>query len=218
MIMRVKICGLNNEAAVQAAVSAGADFAGLVSFEKSPRHVSLEQAATLKALLPPHIRSVIVLVDPDDALLADIFRTVQPDFFQLHGTETPGRLYDIRSHFPAVGLIKAIPVSSAQDVLIAEAFRTFASYILFDAKAPNDTSLPGGRGESFDWSLLANAEIPLPWFLSGGLTPENVAEAIQKTGAQMVDVSSGVESAPGVKDAALIQAFVKAVKNSQLQC
>lgn len=212
MTVAVKICGLNNEDAIIAAANAGADYAGFVHFEKSPRHVSLSTAANLIAQLPSTIRSVMVLVNPDDALLSEIANIVKPRFFQLHGDESPGRLREIKRLFPTIGLIKAVSVSNAQEVMISNAFYGSADMMLFDAKALKESTLPGGNGITFDWSILHDADIRLPWFLSGGLTPENVVDAIRATDAKMIDVSSGVERTAGVKDAALIDAFVIAAK------
>ncbi|MDE3059387.1 MAG: phosphoribosylanthranilate isomerase [Pseudomonadota bacterium] len=211
-MISVKICGLNSEEAVSAAVTAGAHYAGFVYFPASPRHMPLERAAALKSLLPHSIKSVSVLVDPEDALLALVQVTLRPDYLQLHGRETPQRLREIRKNFPGLKLIKAIPVHHAGDITAAQPFYDYADMLLFDAKAPSPSKLPGGNALSFDWSLLGGKSFPLPWFLSGGLHPGNVREAIRISGAEMVDVSSGVESAPGVKDAALIASFITAAR------
>ena len=211
----VKICGINNEAAAQAAIEAGADYAGFVYFPASPRHVELARAHALKSLLPASIKSVSVLVDPSDELLDQVHTVLQPDYIQLHGKETPERFATIRRRYPALKLIKAIRVSNADDIAMSAAFSAYADKLLFDAKPsqlPN--VLPGGNGLAFDWALLGNRAFALPWMLSGGLNPDNVAEAIVQTRASEVDVSSGVESAPGVKDPALIAAFIKAVRSA----
>ena len=212
MPVSVKICGLNDEKAIQAVIAAKADYAGFVYFPASPRHVTFERAATLKLLLPPSIASVSVLVDPDDALLAQAQSVLKPDYVQLHGKETPERVQDIKKNFPDMKIIKAVSVRSGDDVAQALRYADVADMLMFDAKPPANM-LPGGNALSFDWALLKGREFPLPWFLSGGLNSENVAEAIRISGAKMVDVSSGVESAPGVKDAALIKAFVKAARH-----
>jgi phosphoribosylanthranilate isomerase len=209
----IKICGLTDETAVQAVIAAKAEYAGFVYFPASPRHVALARAAELKALLPDGVRSVSVVVNPDDALLAEVQGVLKPDFVQLHGKETRERVLDIRKKFPQMKIIKAISVRSADDVAAHMHYSDSVDMLMFDAKPLEmPHMLPGGNGLTFDWALLQGRSFPLPWFLSGGLNPENVAEAMRLTGAQMVDVSSGVERAPGVKDAALIEQFVKAVR------
>jgi len=208
----VKICGLSEEATLHAAVDAGAALVGFVHFLKSPRHVSLARAAKLTSLLPPSVLSVLVLVDPDDELLDEITATAPMDYLQLHGNETPARLADIRKRYTQQKIIKAIALTTPADLRLARAYEHFADMLLFDAKAPVESSIPGGNGITFDWTLLAGFQSPLPWLLSGGLTPENVAEAIKQSGAKMVDVSSGVEQKPGVKDAGKINAFIEAAR------
>lgn len=211
MAVSIKICGLTDAASVRAVIDARADYAGFVYFPDSPRHLELGKAAEFKSRLPDTIRSVSVLVDPDEALLAQVKSILKPDYIQLHGKETPQRLREIRQSYPSLKIIKALRIRSADDVAQAGAFADSADMLLFDAKPPElPGMLPGGNGLAFDWALLKNRQFPLPWFLSGGLQPENVADAIRATGAQMVDVSSGVERAPGIKDASLISAFVKA--------
>lgn len=211
MGITVKICGLNDEAAVRAAVSAGVDFAGFVYYPNSPRHIPLKRAAELKSSLPLHIKSVCVLVDPDDVLLAEVQFTLAPDYVQLHGKESQQRLREIRKKIPDMKIIKAISVKSGDDIASAGTFFDVADMLMFDAKPPANM-LPGGNALSFDWALLSGRSFKLPWFLSGGLNPENVAEAIRISGATMVDVSSGVERERGVKDAGLIAAFIKEAK------
>ena len=214
MTTAIKICGLTDAQAVQSIIAAKAEYAGFVYFPASPRHVELARAKELKSLLPSTIQSVSVLVDPTEELLAQVQSILQPDYIQLHGKETPQRLRDIRTQFPNIKLIKTIRVRSSDDVASAMAFADFADMLMFDAKPPElPGMLPGGNGLSFDWALLRDREFPLPWFLSGGLNVENVAEAIRQTGAKFVDVSSGVERAPGVKDPALIEAFLKAARS-----
>lgn len=212
MAVEVKICGLSTPETVQAAVVAGADLIGLVFFPKSPRNVTLEQAAQLAALARGRAKIVALVVDADDGLLAGIAGHVQPDFIQAHGSETPERVAEIE-RLTGKPVIKAIRVKDAGDIAAAAAFSTVASLILYDSKAPETlgSALPGGNGHAFDWGLLEGESRPA-FMLAGGLTPENVAEAIRVTGARMVDVSSGVESAPGVKDAALIRKFIEAAK------
>lgn len=215
MPVTVKICGLTDAQAIKAVAASRADYAGFVYFPDSPRHLALPHAAELKNLLPSSIRSVSVLADPDDSLLEQVQSVLKPDLIQLHGTETPERLRGIRRRFPAWKIIKALRIRTADDVAQAMYFSDSADMLLFDARPPElPGMLPGGNGLAFDWALLANREFTLPWFLSGGLQPENVAEGIRCTGAAMVDVSSGVERAPGVKDAALIHEFVKAARNA----
>jgi phosphoribosylanthranilate isomerase len=210
MSIAAKICGLSNEEAVKAVIEAGAGYIGFIHFPASPRHVTLERAAALKSLLPPTIRSVLVVVDPDDALLTQAQSILKPDFIQLHGKETPERVKAIKRTFSAMKIIKAISVRSGDDVAKAAAYADSVDMLMFDAKPPAGM-LPGGNALSFDWALLSGREFPLPWFLSGGLNSENVADAIRISGAKMLDVSSGVESVPGVKDPELIKLFVKAV-------
>lgn len=204
----VKICGLSEESPLHAATQAGAGMVGFVHFEKSPRHVSLARAAELKALLPAHVKSVLVLVDPSDVLLADIAQKLAPDYLQLHGKETPQRIADIRKTYPTQKIIKAMPVADASDLDAARAYEPYADMLMFDAKPPADATLPGGNGIPFDWKILKNFRSEKPWILSGGLTPENVGQAIRESGAKMVDVSSGVESSPGKKDGQRIGQFI----------
>lgn len=212
MSVEVKICGLSTPETVEAAISAGADLIGLVFFPKSPRNVTLEQAAELASLTRGRAKVVALIVDADDRMIADIARLVQPDFFQAHGAETPERVAEIE-RLTGKPVIKAIRVSAAGDIAEAADFSTVASLILYDAKAPESlgNALPGGNGHAFDWGLLEGGSRPA-FMLAGGLTPDNVADAIGVTGAPMVDVSSGVESAPGIKDVALIRKFIEAAK------
>lgn len=212
MTTTIKICGLRDAPSLHAAADAGADYAGFVHYAPSPRHVGLTEAAALKALLPAHVQTVAVLVDPADALLQALEDVLAPHYVQLHGTETPQRVRAIRALLPHTRIIKGLSVRCSDDVAHAGAYSDCADMLLFDAKAPESGMLPGGNGLAFDWALLRGRDFTLPWALSGGLNAENVAQAVALTGAKMVDVSSGVERAPGVKDAALIQAFVKAVR------
>jgi phosphoribosylanthranilate isomerase len=211
-MIAVKICGLNNEDAVSSIIEAGADYAGFVYYPRSARHVSIAQAAFLKNLLPQSIKSVMVVVNPPDDLLEEIKITVNPDFFQLHGEETAERIAEIRSKFPDTGIIKALPVANSDDVKKAEIFNSPPDFFLFDAKPTLPGMMHGGNGTPFDWRLLEDKKIATPWFLSGGLNALNVAHAIKYSGAKFIDVSSGVEASPGVKDAGLIKQFVKAVR------
>ena len=212
MPLEVKICGLSSLATLDAALDAGADYVGLVFHGPSPRNVSLERAAALAARARGRARVVALVVDAADETLADIVSAVEPDMIQAHGGESPARVKTIaaRTRRP---VIKAIRVSEAADVARAAAYAGAASLVLFDAKAPETlaASLPGGNGLAFDWHLLEGGKPPA-FMLAGGLTPENVAQAVRITGAPIVDVSSGVESAPGVKDADLIRKFIEAAK------
>lgn len=212
--MQVKICGLKDEQMLEAAVKAGADFIGLVFFEPSPRNVSIDMAINLAGIARDQAKIVALVVNADDALLSEITEKVQPNYFQLHGAETAGRTAEINEQFK-IPLIKAIGVKTAEDVIRADDY-TSSQIILFDAKAdPTITKLPGGNGIPFDWRLLTGQKEKRNFMLSGGLTPLNVREAIKLTGASMVDVSSGVETAPGVKDSALIAHFIKAAKSQE---
>jgi phosphoribosylanthranilate isomerase len=209
--VKIKICGLTSEEAVKAVIAAKADYAGFVYFPASPRHVSIARAAELAKLLPSSIQSVSVLVDPDDALLKEVANVLKPTAIQLHGTETPEKVGHIKRSFPTIEIIKAISVQTGDDVAQANRYLDTADMLLFDARMPKG-GLPGGNGLAFDWALLRNRDFGKPWFLSGGLTADNVAEAVTASGAKMVDVSSGVENAPGIKDKGLIHSFIKAAR------
>ncbi len=220
MSAAVKICGIRTLDALDTAVDAGCAYVGFVCYPPSPRHVDIADAASLARALPAQVKSVVVTVNPADALVARIRDTLGPDtLIQLHGQETPQRMLALREHFPGLKLIKAIPIAGQADLDVIGPYLMAADMLLFDAKPPAG-ALPGGNGIRFDWTLLKNAyftdlHAQVPWFLSGGLAPENVAQAIAQSGARMVDVSSGVESAPGVKDNARIRAFLRAVQESQ---
>lgn len=209
MTVEVKICGITTDEAMQAAIDAGADYVGLVFFAKSPRFVTAEQAADLTQLV--EVRKVGLFVDPDDALLDQVVSHVRLDLLQFHGSETPERLEQIRLEY-GLPVMKAVPVSAAADLAAAEPFLPVVDRLLFDAKPPKGSESPGGNALCFDWTILAGYRSKLPWMLAGGLTAANVAEAIRVTGAKAVDVSSGVESAPAIKDPDLIRAFVRAAK------
>ncbi|MEE4452607.1 phosphoribosylanthranilate isomerase [Novosphingobium resinovorum] len=206
----IKICGISTGDALEAAVRARADHIGLVFFAKSPRAVSPAQATQLSQRAAGRIGRVGLFVDADDALLGDAVGAAQLDALQLHGSETPERAAQLRARF-GIPVWKALSVATASDVARANAYAGAADLILFDAKTPRG-ALPGGMGLSFDWGLVAGWKGPLPWGLAGGLDPANVAEAIRLTGAPLVDTSSGVESAPGVKDETRIAAFCAAVR------
>jgi phosphoribosylanthranilate isomerase len=209
---RVKICGLSTPETMAAALDAGADMVGLVFFERSPRNVSIEQAALLATPARGRAKIVALVVDADDQKLKVIAQQVKPDFIQAHGSETPERIAEI-TRLTGIPVIKAIKVKEAGDIQGAEVFAQAAAMILYDAKAPETLvgALPGGNGVSFDWALLKDSRQPA-FMLSGGLTPDNVARAIAVTNAPIVDVSSGVESAPGVKDVGLIRKFIEVAK------
>jgi len=211
--IRVKICGLRDAATMEAAVDAGASYVGLVFFPKSPRHVEISQAAMLARDVPAGVAKVALVVNADDATLDAITGTVPLDILQLHGSETAERVAAIRARY-GLPVMKAVGVASADDLPQLETYAQVADQLLVDAKPPKDAVLPGGNGLSFDWRLIAGRRWPVPWMLAGGLTPDNVAEAIKLTGAKQVDVSSGVEVAPGQKDAVLIDRFVKAAQSS----
>ncbi len=209
--VRVKICGLRDDAGIAAAVDAGAAYVGFVFFPKSPRALTIEQAVPLGLSVPPGVAKVALVVDPDDALLDAITSAVPIDIIQLHGHETPARVAEVRRRF-GLPVMKVVGVAGPEDLPELEAQGKVADQLLVDAKPPKDADLPGGNGLTFDWRLIAGRRWPCPWMLAGGLTAENVAEAIALTGTRQVDVSSGVESAPGVKDAARIAAFIAAAK------
>jgi len=207
----VKICGVSTPEALDAALGAGADLVGLVRYPKSPRHVSLERGRVLSARAKGRALRVALLVDPDDAELAATIEALDPDVLQLHGSETPARVAEIRARFGRP-VMKAIGVGEAADLARVSAYGA-AEHILLDAKPPQSgNALPGGNGVAFDWSLLAGVDPGVSFMLSGGLDPDNVAQAIALTGARAVDVSSGVERRPGDKDPARIEAFVKAAR------
>lgn len=207
--IRVKICGLRSAADMAAVVAAGAAYAGFVFFPKSPRHLTIDQARLLALDAPPGLAKVALTVDADDATLDAIMEAVPLDMLQLHGHETPERVAALRARY-RLPVMKAIGVADESDLAALTEYSLAADQILIDAKPPRGADLPGGNGLSFDWRLLVGRKWLRPWMLAGGLTPENVTEAIRLTGARQVDVSSGVESAPGVKDAAKIAAFVGA--------
>lgn len=210
MNVKVKICGIKDETALDAALEAGADMIGLVFFPPSPRHLTCEAAAPLAARARGIASVVALTVDADDALLDEIVAAARPDILQLHGKETPERVAEVRERY-ALPVMKAIAVATADDALRAFDYAA-ADLILFDAKPLPGAAAPGGNGLTFDWTALAATGDRVPYMLSGGLTPDNVAAAVKLTGARMVDVSSGVEVRPGVKDAELIRRFLSAAK------
>lgn len=207
----VKICGLSSPETLLATIAAGADMAGFVFFEKSPRHIDLETARTLGALAQGRLSKVSLTVDAGDDALDEIVGALAPDMLQLHGAESPARVGAVKARF-GLPVIKAIGVATAADLAAARAYEGVADVLLFDAKPAPDAAVPGGAGVSFDWDLLRNINTK-NWMLSGGLDPENVAEALRRTGAPAVDVSSGVERVRGVKDSDKIAAFVQAARS-----
>ncbi|PSC04943.1 phosphoribosylanthranilate isomerase [Alsobacter soli] len=213
MTTLVKICGLRTPETVEAALAGGADMVGLVFFPRSPRNVSIEEAKRLRAVVGDRAAVVALVVDADDALLDAIRDEVRPDLLQLHGRETPERVAAIRER-TGLPVMKALGVSDAADLARAAAYAPVADRLLFDAKPPQGAVLPGGNGVAFDWRLLAGLDLPKPFMLSGGLDPGNVAEALAVTRAPGVDVSSGVERAPGDKDPERIAAFIKAARGA----
>ncbi|WP_170517727.1 phosphoribosylanthranilate isomerase [Ruegeria atlantica] len=208
----VKICGLTAPDHVRAAVDAGARYVGFVFFPKSPRHLEVLAAAELAHLAPAGVAKVALTVNASDEELDRIVANVPLDMLQLHGKESPERVAEVRDRF-GLPVMKAIGVAEAEDLAAIDLYSEVADQLLIDAKPPRNAELPGGNGLAFDWRLLAGRKYwQRPWMLAGGLTPENVAEAIRMTGARQVDVSSGVESAPGVKDSALVRAFIDATR------
>lgn len=214
MSLLVKICGLSTRETLETALDAGADMVGFVFFPPSPRHVSLETGRDLGRQVKRRALTVALTVDADDATLDNIMDALSPDMFQLHGKESVARLRDIRQRFDRP-VLKAVPVATAVDLAVLPGYAAVADRILFDARAPKEATRPGGLGEPFDWHLLENVDLKLPYMVSGGLHADNVAEALRVTGAGGVDVSSGVESTPGVKDPELIKAFIRAARVTQ---
>jgi phosphoribosylanthranilate isomerase len=209
MFVEAKICGLSTPETVDAAVRFGARFVGFVSYPKSPRHISTETMRALGQRVPKTVTRVGLFVDPDDALLDEKLATGALDLLQLHGSETPERVAAIRRR-TGLPVMKAIKVAAPEDVERGiAAYASVADRLMFDAA---EGTLPGGNARAFDWTFLSGRAVPLPWFLAGGLTPANVAEAVRVTGARAVDVSSGVESSRGVKSVDLIRAFLDGVK------
>jgi phosphoribosylanthranilate isomerase len=211
---RIKICGLSTEATLNAALEAGADWIGLVHFPRSPRHVALPRAAALSARARGRAERVILLVDPDDALLAAAVDAADPDLIQLHGRESPARVAAIRAR-TGRPVMKALGIATPADLAALPAYAAVVDRILLDAKAPPGAALPGGNGRRFDWEILRGTGLPRGTMLSGGLDADNVAEALARTGLGAVDVSSGVESSPGTKDPDRIAAFVAAVRGAR---
>lgn len=212
----VKICGLSTAAEVSAAAAAGAAYVGFVFFEKSPRNISFEQARALAVETPTGVAKVALTVNADDAFLDALTAQVPLDMLQLHGGETPERVAEVKSRY-GLPVMKALGVADAGDLPAIDTYSAVADQLLIDAKPPKDADLPGGNGLAFDWKLLADRKYwTVPWMLAGGLTAENVAEALRLTHARQVDVSSGVESEPGLKDLRLIHDFVSAANRQRV--
>lgn len=213
--MRVKICGVRDAATLAVAARLGAAYVGFVFFPRSPRHLDWDAAAALGGGAPPGLCKVALTVDPDDATL-DRIAGLPVDMIQLHGGETPARVAEVRAR-AGLPVMKAVGVGSRDDLAALAGYEAVADQILCDAKPPKDGPLPGGTGVAFDWRLIAGRRWRKPWMLAGGLTPANVAEAARLTGARQLDVSSGVESAPGIKDAARIAAFMAAAQGEDIR-
>ena len=213
MPVGAKICGLSTAESVDAALAGGAAFVGFVFFKASPRDIDLGAAANLAQRARAKARIVAVTVDPDDALIDRLTQIVRPDLIQLHGRETPARVFEVARR-GAAGVIKALAIATAEDVDRAADFEGVSEHLMFDAKPPAGADRPGGVGASFDASILAGRRFQRPWFLAGGLDPWNVGEAIRLSGAPLVDVSSGVERGPGLKDPTLIATFLEAVRRA----
>ena len=213
MTVQVKICGLTRPEDANAAIAAGADFAGLVFHPGSPRDLRPEQARAIAERLRGRVRIVALLANPSDGALADAIAAAQPDFLQLHGSETPARVSELRAR-SGKPVIKAMGIADDADFQQLAGYEAVADMLLFDAK-PVPGAIPGGRGRAFDWQLLRKRTIRKPWLLAGGLDAGNVGRAIRSSGARAVDVSSGVESAPGVKDHAAIRAFGDAARAAE---
>jgi phosphoribosylanthranilate isomerase len=208
----IKICGIKTEAILDAAIDAGADMVGFMHFARSPRHLELDPIGELISLARGRVETCVVLVNPDNTVVAQV-AALGPDWIQLHGPETPHRVAAIRDE-AGIAILKACSIGSADDCAGVAAFADIADRILLDAKAPKDATRPGGHGATFDWGLLKALDPALAFMLSGGLTPDNVAEAVRLVQPMGVDVSSGVESAPGVKDARLVRAFISNARSA----
>src|SRR5262245_1471937 len=214
MSLLVKICGLSTREPLDVALDAGADMVGFVFFPPSPRHLSLEVGRELGRQVRRRALKVALTVDADDATLDNIVDALSPDILQLHGKESIARLRDIKQKFGRP-VMKALPVEPSADLAVLPGYAAVADRILFAARPPKDATRPGGLGAPFDWHLLENLELKLPYMVSGGLHAENVAEAVRVTRAGGVDISSGVESAPGVKDPEMIKAFIRAARATE---
>jgi phosphoribosylanthranilate isomerase len=209
----IKICGLKTSEAVEKAVARGASHIGFIFFEKSPRNIEPDIAGKLADAVRGRAKIVAVTVNADNDDLDEIIALLKPDILQLHGTETPERVLNVKAIY-GLPVMKALSIREADDLISVEPYIGIADRFLFDAKPPNGSDLPGGNGVSFDWSLLAGLDADIDYMLSGGLNKDNVAEALSRTGARGIDLSSGVESAPGVKDLGLIDALFDAIETA----
>jgi phosphoribosylanthranilate isomerase len=212
MRVRTKICGISTPEAVTAALEGGAAWLGFMFFAKSPRNLAPDAAARLVQPVRGQAKIVAVLVDPDDGEVDRVAQVLKPDLIQLHGAETPARARAIGIRAGA-GIIKALPVSEGSDLTAAAQYETVVEHLMFEGRPAPDADRPGGGGQAFDWIVLSGRRFQRPWFLAGGLDPWNLSEAVQQSGAPLVDVSSGVERGPGLKDPALIRAFLDAAKS-----
>ncbi|MCZ4353212.1 phosphoribosylanthranilate isomerase [Roseovarius aestuarii] len=210
--IRIKMCGLTRTCDVSAAVDAGAAYIGLNFFARSPRYVSIDAMRAIAQAIPVGVAKVALVVDADNAALDALTAQVPLDMLQLHGHETPARVSEVKQRY-GLPVMKVLGISDADDLSQIDVYSAVADQMLVDAKPPKGADRPGGNAVSFDWSLIAGRRWAVPWMLAGGLTPENVAEAVQATGARQVDVASGIESAPGIKDAGLMRAFVSAAQD-----
>jgi phosphoribosylanthranilate isomerase len=208
----IKICGIKTLDMLETTIAAGADMVGFMHFQRSPRHVSIEEVATLISAARGRIETCVVLVNPDNSCVAEV-AALGPDWIQLHGPETPHRVEAVRAE-AGVEIMKALPIGSVEDIAHVAGFADIADRILLDAKPPKGADRPGGLGETFDWALLESLDPSIPFMLSGGLTPDTVAAAIRTVRPMGVDVSSGVETAPGVKDKDLIEAFIRNARSA----
>ena len=215
MTLLVKICGLSTPDTLDVAIEAGADMVGFVFFPRSPRNISFEQARALGERVKDKARKVALTVDADDPLLEKIVEALKPDMLQLHGHETPQRVAAVRESF-GLPVMKVLAIEAKADLLVIGSYTSVADRLLFDARPPREATRPGGLGKPFDWHLLENLNLSIPFMLSGGLHADNVAEALRVTRAPGVDVSSGVESAPGVKDPEKIRAFIRAARSAKV--
>jgi phosphoribosylanthranilate isomerase len=216
MSLLVKICGLSTRETLDVALEAGADMVGFVFFPPSPRHLALETARELGRQAKGRAVKVALTVDADDATLENIVETLQPDILQLHGKETVARVRDVKQRF-GLAVMKVLAVETAADLAPLAGYAAVSDRILFDARAPKGATRPGGLGAVFDWHLLEKLELDLPFMVSGGLNADNVAEAVRVTRAGGVDISSGVERSPGIKDPELIRAFIRAARAAERQ-
>lgn len=214
MTLDIKICGLKSPEVVEAALGEGASHIGFIFFEKSPRHIELAAAAALRQAAVGRAQVVAVTVDADDARLDAIVGAMQPDILQLHGKEPPERVASVRSRYN-LPVMKAFSISTAEDLAKVDAYTAVADRLLFDAKPPKGSELPGGNGVSFDWRLLAGLDPNVDYMLSGGLNAANVGDALRLAHPPGLDISSGVESQPGVKDPTLIAEFFKSIRHAQ---